>query len=152
LILPFAAFFRFLAWLALLGGLLGAWLLLNSSGWFAALGAAASALLAFVLWHALAWAIDTLAAIKTRTAETANDVERLLAQTTPRSAALPAHRPLEEPIWPNALAALAPVASYNGIAISAAPNGAWNAKQNGETTAYATAADLAAWLKTLPKP
>jgi hypothetical protein len=152
MVLPFAALFRFLAWIALVGGLLGAWLLWNGSGWAAALGAAASAIVAFVVWQALAWAIDALAAIKTRTTETANDVERLLAQATPRSAAMPAPRPSEEPIWPNALAALAPVASYNGIAISAAPNGAWNAKQNGETTAYTTAAELAAWLKTLPKP
>jgi hypothetical protein len=163
MILPFPAIFRFLAWLALVGGMAGAWLILNASGFVAAFGALASTLVVFVLWQALAWAIDALDATRARATETARDVEQMLTRLAPSETQRPsmafakpntaAPRSIPDaPLWPNALVALQPVASHNGVEIAVGPNGQWTARKDGESISYADAGALAAWLRTLPKP
>ncbi len=160
---PYAVFFRILAWLSLAGGLAAAWLAFAGGGWLATLWPASGAVVAFILWQALAWGLETLDAIKARATETASDVAQLLAHqtapTAPRPSmvfAQPNPAPLraiaDAPLWPNALVALQPVAAHNGVTIAAEPNGQWTARKDGETTLYANAGDLAAWLKTLPRP
>jgi hypothetical protein len=175
--LPFPAIFRLLAWLSLIGGGVGALLGFLFSGFAAGIAAACGALFGFVLWSCLAWAAETLAAIDRRSEETAQTLSRLArsarvehrpeghiepgepqirtaaetpAASRPQAAQSRGDATVEG--WPAMLDYLLPVATHNGVALSPGRRGEWRATQAGTTTVYASAAELAAWLKTLPKP
>ena len=164
----YAKLFRFLANTALLGGIAGgAWWIYNGLVLWG-ISAIISGFFTAHLWGAGADIFDQMAHIRSQNAEILQRLGRMWAETHPEDQ----HRPYvaasvaareddrlyrkprwgdDGPAWPSILAVRQPIATHNGINISPGLRGAWLAKQGSETSTFESAADLAAWLDTLPK-
>jgi hypothetical protein len=125
---PYSTLFRAFGWSSLAGAAAGAWWIFGGQGLVASLLTLLSGVLLAGIWFAGAWALDALQEIKARLV--AGD------QVAAR----------------DELAALRPVADYNGVTLAPGSAGGWTATMQGETRVFATASDAAGWLKTLPKP
>ncbi len=155
----YAKLFRVIACVTFAAGLIAGsyWLYVGLPLW--GVVAIASGFFTAHLWGAGAAVFDQLADIRRENAEILQQLARMWADTHPEDqyrqyvpASIAPPRGGDGPRWPNILVARQPIATHNGINISPGLMGAWLAKQGGETTSFESAADLAGWLDTLPKP